>query len=53
MKAQLIKLLEAENKYLSDTFNFHSSVQHALTWIANQKKIEQLRKELADERTQY
>ena len=53
MKDQIIKQLEAENKYLNENFSFRSSVNHALTWINNQKKIEQLRKELANERTQY
>ena len=53
MKEQLIKQLEAENKVLNETFNFRSSIKHALQWIANQKKIDQLRKELSDERTQY
>jgi len=53
MREQMIKQLEAENKYLNETFNFRSNVSHALTWIKNQKKIEQLRKELSDERTEY
>ena len=53
MREQMIKQLEAENKYLNENFSFRSSVNHALTWIKNQKKIEQLRKELADERTEY
>ena len=53
MKEQLIKQLKAENKYLNENFDFRSSAKHAHAWIKNQKKIEQLRKELANERTQY
>ena len=53
MKEQLLKQLEAENKYINENFSYRSSVNNAITWIKNQKKIEQLRKELANERTQY
>ena len=53
MKEQMIKQLEAENKYLNENFSFCSSAKHAITWIKNQKKIEQLRKEITNERTEY